>query len=102
MAYYLVFVGAILVSSTFEAPSSYLRGRVGEQLQEALVRVADLLLTMGLLHAVTFMALPLVALVFNTTRTNEKMPRWVVWLLVASAAIVPFIAMALGGVIGTS
>ena len=87
IAYYLVFAGYVMQSAEFEAPSSFLRGRVGEQLNDALARIAELLVGMGLLHAATFMALPLVALVFNSTHTCAKLPRWVV--LAVGAAVVP-------------
>jgi hypothetical protein len=43
---------------------------------------------MGVLHAATFIALPLLALVANTTRTGRRLPGWVAWLVA-----IPFLAL---------
>ncbi len=85
VAYYLVFAGYVLLSAVFEPPRSYLTERIGDQVWEALARIAGLLLAMGLLHAITFMALPLIALVFNSTRAGVRLPRWVVFILLLAA-----------------
>ena len=80
VAYLLVFGGYILMTSYFDFGLS--RVVVAEQIEELLQRVGGLLLTMGLLHAATIMALPLIALVSNSTRVGRKLPRWVVAILV--------------------
>ncbi len=79
VAYVLVFSGYILLTSSFEFGRS--STVVGEQVEDLFTRVGGLVLTMGLLHAATTMALPLVALVSNSTRAGRKLPRWVVALL---------------------
>ncbi len=82
VAYVLVFAGYILMSSEFDFGASVVG--VAEQVEQALQRIGGLLLIMGLLHAVTIMALPLVALVFNSTRVGRSLPRSVVILLVVA------------------
>ena len=81
VAYFLVFSGYVLVGVEFSAPHDYLTWNLGEQLGSAAARVAGLLLLMGLLHAATFMVLPILALVANATRTGRHLPGWVVWLI---------------------
>lgn len=85
-AFYLVFTGYILLSVDFEAP---LRTVVlADQLAETTARVGGLLLAMGLLHAVTFMFIPVLALVHNSTRAGRPLPRWVTFLLVIAGAVI--------------
>lgn len=73
IAYGLVFAGYILLTT-----------RVGgeqllhEQVSEAAIRVGGLLLVMGVLHALTLMVLPIVALVDNSTWRGRSLPRWLV------------------------
>jgi hypothetical protein len=47
VAYFLVFSGYILVAARFAAPVAYLAVDIGDQVEDALVRVGGLLLTMG-------------------------------------------------------
>ncbi|MGI9612384.1 MAG: hypothetical protein ACR2QO_05720, partial [Acidimicrobiales bacterium] len=63
-----------------------------------------LLLAMGMLHAITFMFIPLLALIHNSTRTNTALPRWVtIFLIVVCGAIaVPLLPMLLGLLAGAS
>jgi hypothetical protein len=99
VAYYLVFTGFVLVSTRLQAPDAYLSFGIGTQIEEALARVGGLLLVMGLLHAVTLLALPVVGLVFTSTRASAKLPRWLTVVLVIAAiwitlqAIVGFFAI---------
>ena len=86
VAYYLVFVGFVLVTTRLQAPRAYVGFEMGAQIEEALTRLGGLLLVMGLLHAVTLMALPVVGLVFTSTRAGVKLPRWITVLLVVVAA----------------
>ena len=54
-----------------------------DQLRFTAFRVGGLLLVMGLLHALTIIVLPVVALVSNTTRAGASLPRWLVIILAA-------------------
>jgi len=93
VAYLLVFGGYILltVELDFGASAGQLSQcvlgdfhchTVQDQLESALQRVAGLLLIMGLLHAVTIIVLPVVALVSNSTRVGRALPKWLVVVLV--------------------
>lgn len=88
VAYYLVFTGYVLVTARFSAPLDYVLYAVGDQIEEAMARIGGLLLIMGLLHAATLMAMPMIGLVFNSTRTGRKLPRWVTVLLVLAGIAV--------------
>jgi hypothetical protein len=98
VAYVLVFGGFILMTVDFDidaAASSVpaldcVRAAVEchtvqAQIEDALIRVGGLVLIMGLLHAVTIMALPVVALVSNSTRVGRALPRWLIVLLVLAS-----------------
>jgi hypothetical protein len=80
VAYYLVFAGYILLTTQFEfdlgAPGVPASRDLSQQLHEAAIRFGGLLLTMGVLHAVTLFVLPVVALVHNSTRHRRPLPRW--------------------------
>ena len=80
VAYLLVFGGYILLTTYFDFGTS--TTAVAEQVQDLCVRVGGLVLTMGLLHAATIMTLPLVALVSNSTRAGQRLPRWIITILV--------------------
>ena len=88
VAYFLVFTGYVLASAEFGVPHDYLIWQLGSQLESSLTRIGALLLIMGLLHAATFMALPILALVANSTRTGRRLPGWVAWLIA-----IPFLAI---------
>lgn len=88
VAYALVFGGFILLTADLDFGPS--RVVLDEQLQSAGARIGGLLLVMGLLHALTIMALPVVALVFNSTRVGRALPRWLVVIMVVVAAGVAF------------
>jgi hypothetical protein len=90
VAYLLVFTGYLFVSAEFTKPHAYVVWDFGEQLAGSVARIAGLLLLMGVLHAATFMALPLLALVANTTRTGRRLPGWVAWLVAIPFLIVFF------------
>ena len=97
LAFYLVGVGYILVSSRFEFANGVAADRLAEQLEGASLRAGGLLLLLGLLHATTLFLLPLVALVDNSTRRAKPLPRWVILLLVLVVlGLVPFIQGAIG------
>jgi hypothetical protein len=80
VAYALVFAGYIAMTVEFE--SGVVLAGFPEQLHDASVRVGGLVLVMGVLHAVTLVLLPLVALVSNSTRVGARLPRWVTVILV--------------------
>ena len=79
VAYALVFSGYILLTASLDFDRSSILA--AEQIEGLCVRVGGLLLTMGLLHAITIMSLPLMALISNSTRAGRPLPRWVVGLL---------------------
>jgi hypothetical protein len=84
VAYYLVFAGYVLLTTEFEFGAFDAR-TIGTQLTGAADRVGGLLLLMGLLHAATFVVLPMVALIDKSTRLLRPLPRWFVWLCVVLA-----------------
>jgi hypothetical protein len=53
---------------------------------------------MGILHAVTIIVLPVVALISNSTRVGRPLPRWLVVILVI--ATVPIALQTLLALIG--
>lgn len=98
VAYALVFGGFILMTVDFDFSSSDSPAfacvlsavechTVQGQVEAACVRVGGLLLVMGLLHAVTIMVLPVVALVSNSTRVGRALPRWLVILLALAGVV---------------
>ncbi len=90
VAYALVFAGYILASAQFDYPAVD-TGLWTDQVADAAVRIGGLMLLMGLLHALTFMVLPVVALVSNSTRRGRRLPRWlnVLGAVVLITQIVP-------------
>jgi hypothetical protein len=94
VAYALVFTGYILLTTQFEIETS--DSVVGscrsaaidcadylpDQVRFTAFRVGGLLLTIGLLHAITIIVLPVVALVSNSTRLGRPLPRPLVVVLV--------------------
>jgi len=79
-AFYLVFTGYILLTVDFAEPGPTIV--LADQLASTAERFGGLLLAMGLLHAVTFMVMPILALVHNSTVAGKALPRWVTLLLV--------------------
>jgi hypothetical protein len=94
LAYYLIFAGYILLSVELRIPIDDWRLNWAEQVQDASGRIGGLLLVMGLLHAITLIALPLLALIVNSTRTGSRLPKWI-WILVILGALA---AWQLGGI----
>jgi hypothetical protein len=76
VAYLLVFGGYILLTANFGFGRSTID--IAQQIEDLCWRAGGLVLTMGLLHAATIMALPVVALVSNSTRVGRSLPRWLV------------------------
>jgi hypothetical protein len=99
LAYYLVFAGFILGTVEFLDPLEASRLTLGEQLEDAAIRIGGLLLTMGVLHAITLIALPLTALIVNSTRTGHKVPRWVWIIIIIGAWQLSGLPFLIGGVL---
>ena len=91
VAYLLVFGGYILLTANFDFEPSTIG--VAQQLEDLGWRVGGLLLTMGLLHAVTIMSLPAVALIANSTRRGRPLPRWLAVVLVIGAGMAGLLAL---------
>jgi len=74
VAYYLIFVSYILFTVTFE-PSFAWESSTAAVLQDEVVRVAGMLLIMGLLHGLNVLSLPLIGrLLGMSRRLGEDMP----------------------------
>jgi hypothetical protein len=112
VAYVLIFGGFILMTVNFNFESSShpafecVRSAVEchtvqAQIEDACIRLGGLVLVMGILHAVTIIVLPVVALVSNSTRVGRALPRWlVVILVIASVPILLQTLLALLGLLG--
>lgn len=100
VAYALVFGGYILLTAELDFGASSVV--VAEQIQSLGYRIGGLLVTMGVLHGLTIMVLPIVALISNSTRTGHKLPRWLVTGLVVVGIPVGFVLfmMTIGLVMG--
>lgn len=98
VAYYLVFVGYLLSTTQLVAPG-LLSLTIGDQLQATAGRLGGLLMVMGLLHAMTFIGLPLLGLVFTSVWRQRKLARLVNVILVAIS--VPAALVVLFLIVGT-
>ena len=83
LAYYLVGVGYIFISTEFDFSDGRFADRVADQLGDAGVRIGGMLLLLGVLHASLLFLLPIVALMQNSTRRDAAVPRWVLVVLLA-------------------
>ena len=63
IAYYLVFAAFVLMTSSLSAQTAW-GGRLGSQVEHEFARIGGLLLVMGVLHALTIAALPVMGFVF--------------------------------------
>ncbi len=98
VAYLLVFAGYILLTAHFDFEASTIG--VARQLEDLGWRIGGLVLTMGLLHAATIMALPVVALIANSTRRGRPLPRWLAVVLVIGAGLAGlFVLWSIAGVV---
>lgn len=90
LAFYLVGIGYVLLSAEFEFTTTLMSDRLAAQLAAVSIRAGGLLLALGVLHAHTLFALPMVALIDNSTRVGRALPRWLILLLAATMlSIVP-------------
>jgi hypothetical protein len=96
VAYLLVFGGYILLTANFGFGRSTID--IAQQIEDLCWRAGGLVLTMGLLHAATIMALPVVALISNSTRVGRSLPRWLVVTLVLIG--IPFGLFVVQSVVG--
>lgn len=113
VAYVLVFSGYILLTTDLD-PEMSGTGRncrrwgvecadyFPDQIRFTAMRIGGLVLVMGLLHAVTIIVLPVVALVSNSTRVGRPLPKWLVVLLVLAGVGVGFVLVnaLVGGLVG--
>ncbi len=71
VAYYLIFTAYILFTIRFEAQPGWERS-VAAQLQDEVVRVAGMLLLMGILHGLNVLSLPLIGRLLGMSRQLEE------------------------------
>lgn len=103
VAYVLVFAGYILLTTQLDLETSEAvlgncrrwdvdcADYLPDQMRYTAMRIGGLVLVMGLLHALTIIVLPVVALVSNSTRVGRPLPRWLVVLLVLAGVGAGFI-----------
>ncbi len=97
LAWNLVFVGLTIMTVEWRPVGG---SGLAMQLDHSFERVGLLLLVMGILHGATFLALPVVGVVWRAARTGRPMPRWVlVLLLLAGVPVVLLLANALVGLV---
>lgn len=94
VAYALVVAGYILLTADLTWDTV---GRdqllLAEQIQTAAARTGGLLLLLGLLHGVTLVVLPVLALIDNSTRAGKPLPRWLVVVLILISLPIAFQAL---------
>jgi hypothetical protein len=101
VAYYLVGAGYILLSTSFDFGDGLLADDLAGQLSAASIRIGGLIVGLGILHATTFVVLPIVAFVDNCTRLGKPLPRWAVLLLILIAVqVLPLVPMFIGIAVG--
>jgi hypothetical protein len=114
VAYVLVFAGYILITTQFDLETSdTVHGNcrlasvecadyLPDQLWYTALRIGGLILMIGILHAVTIIVLPVVALVSNSTRLGRPLPKWLIVLLVLAGVGVGFmlVNVLIGALIG--
>ena len=71
VAYYLIFTAYILFTIRFEPQRGWDRS-VAAQLQDEVVRVAGMLLLMGILHGLNVLSLPLIGRLLGMSRQLEE------------------------------
>lgn len=91
LAWNLVFVGLTVMTVEWR-PAVGIDPGLLAQLDHSLERVGLLLLVMGILHGLTFLALPVVGVVFRAATTGRPMPRWVLVLLILAGVPVLLVA----------
>ena len=71
VAYYLIFTAYILFTITFEPPRDW-DGSTAAVLQAEVVRIAGMLLLMGILHGLNVLSLPLIGRLLGMSRQLEE------------------------------
>lgn len=75
VAYYLIFAAYVLFTVRFEPERSW-DGSIAAQMQDEVVRVAGMLLLMGVLHGLNVLSLPIVGRLLGMSRDlEEDVPR---------------------------
>ncbi|HKJ55730.1 MAG TPA: hypothetical protein VJ978_07055, partial [Nitriliruptoraceae bacterium] len=86
VAWNLVFLGMVVMTVAWE-PSVPVFSSAAHQVDQAFDRISALLFTMGVLHGITFMAMPVVGLAWMAARTGQRLPRWVMALLAVGGVV---------------
>jgi hypothetical protein len=123
IAYYLIFVGYILVTTRYAPQTTWLTVGLGAQLRDEAVRLGGLLLLMGVLHEIAIGTLPVIGLLFSSgwwravraelgaeapppsrsAETADRVATVIVWVAAALAVlgilvlVVPQLIFGLGG-----
>ena len=71
VAYYLIFTSYILFTMTFEPPRDF-DGSTATVVQAEVVRIAGMLLLMGILHGLNVLSLPLIGRLLGMSRRLEE------------------------------
>lgn len=71
VAYYLIFTSYILFTMTFEPPRDW-DGSLAAVFQAEVVRIAGMLLLMGILHGLNVLSLPLIGRLLGMSRQLEE------------------------------
>ena len=72
VAYYLIFGAFILLTATFNPPANWAETVNADQLQHETVRLAGLLLLMGLLHGLNVITLPVIGRLLSLNRRLDE------------------------------
>jgi len=72
VAYYLIFGAYVLITIRFEPPTDWGDTVTAEQLQAETVRVAGLLILMGLLHGLNVITLPIIGRLLSLNRRLDE------------------------------
>lgn len=72
VAYYLIFGAFILLTIRFEPPSDWAETVNAAQLQSETVRIAGLLILMGLLHGLNVITLPIIGRLLSLNRRLDE------------------------------
>ena len=72
VAYYLIFGAFILITLTFDPPASWGDQVGAEQMKHETVRLAGLLLLMGLLHGLNVITLPIIGRLLSLNRRLDE------------------------------
>jgi len=101
LAYYLVFAGYVVATIEPLSPAEVSQLTLAAELGTAAERIGLLLVAMGVLHALALVAMPVMALIVNATRTGSAVPRWIwIGLAVVSWQVFGLVSLFGGLVLG--